>query len=104
MTDNRLRNAAVAHGDAVLQLVDALRRARGVEWEVPPNTGPLRSLFHGDPTGELVANPERLRVRAATETGLLALTEATATLHIARTALDRALVPYVTEDILTATA
>ena len=100
VADHRLLDAAKAHGVATLALVDALRSARGVEWESPPGA-PLRIEhdFHADYTGETAVDPARLKVRAAVENGLAVLAHASAQLDRATVSLTDALRPYVTQDV-----
>lgn len=95
MTDHRLLDATTAHSDAVLSLVDALRAARGAQWETPPSANLRTALdLHADPTGEVAANTTRLRVRANVEQSLVLLDKATAAFQRATDALEDALRPY----------
>lgn len=98
--DHRLLDTSKAHGVATLRLVDALRDARGVQWESPPGAAlRIEHDFYADTTGETAADPARLRVRAAVENGLAVLAHASAQLNRATTSLEDALRPYVTQDV-----
>lgn len=100
MVDHRLKNAATSHSASVIALVDALRSARGVEWESPPGAAHrIEHDFYADKTGETAADPARLKVRAAVENGLAVLTHASAQLDRATASLEDTLRPYVTKDV-----
>jgi hypothetical protein len=100
VADHRLLDAAKAHSVATLALVDALRSARGVEWEAPPGASlRIEHDFHADHTGETASDPARLKVRAAVENGLAILAHASAQLDRATSSLEDALRPYVTQDV-----
>lgn len=93
--DHRLLNATTAHSTAVLARVDALRAARGAQWERPPGANlPTALDLHADPTGEVAANTTRLRARANVEQSLALLDRATATFKRATADLEDVLRPY----------
>ena len=94
-----LKNAATAHGKAVLALIDALGAARQRQFEKPPGASILtRDGTHADPTGATATNTRHLRLRAATLNGLAELAHSTTALETARaniaTALEQFLNPH----------
>lgn len=96
MSRTPLHAAVVAHSDALLTVLDlANLRAERVQFE-RPRAG-LTEVTHAgvsDPTGETVADADRLRVRAAYLGALATIERATSDLRVAEADLRAALVPY----------
>lgn len=96
MTRTPLHAAVVDHHAALLTVLDlANLRAERVQFE-RPRAG-LTDVTHAgvsDPTGETVADADRLRVRATYLGTIAAIQKATADLRAAEAGLRAALVPY----------
>ncbi|MDR6866795.1 hypothetical protein J2Y69_001394 [Microbacterium resistens] len=89
--DHALRDAATAHADAVLRLVDVLKVARAAQWERAPGARLTTPLMVEDPTGETATSGSRLVLRAATIDALRRFEAATTELDAIATSLGLAL-------------
>ncbi|WP_349426855.1 hypothetical protein [Microbacterium sp. LWS13-1.2] len=97
---NALRDAALKHASAALELVDIARTAGAVQWESPPGAPVERNDVAASsndvprPTERTATDERRLQLRAGYLGAVEALRHATIALRRAAGNIDAALVPY----------
>lgn len=76
--EHQLRDAAVAHADATLALIDVLRASRASQWAAPVGSSVTTRSGIPDPTGEAATATTGLALRARIAEAITRMEAATA--------------------------